>query len=114
MICTPLSVLMMSLISPTLSAYVASSNGFCIWPYMSVTCELHDGSNSKQSTHPAKRAEVAAVLRGRAVRVHLGEFCELLGRAVDLLLVALEDLDRLLLRSGNIRLFDQPLSFSTS
>ena len=30
--CTPLSVLMTSLISPTLSEYVASSNGFCIWP----------------------------------------------------------------------------------
>ena len=30
--CTPLSVLMTSLISPTWSAYVASSNGFCICP----------------------------------------------------------------------------------
>jgi len=30
---TPLSVSTISLISPTLSAYVASSKGFCIWPF---------------------------------------------------------------------------------
>jgi hypothetical protein len=33
MMCTPLSVLMMSLNSPTCRANAASSNGFCIWPF---------------------------------------------------------------------------------
>lgn len=95
---TPLSVLMISLISPTLSAYVASSNGFCIWPCIPRPAPIGSMQNcEKEVTYRLEESKVAAVRVRATVTVLRRELGELLWRAVDLRFVSLQDLDRLLL-----------------
>ena len=52
----------------------------------------------------SERTEIATVPRRRAIRMHRGELLELLGVAIDLLLVPPQDLDGLRLRARDVRL----------